>query len=791
MTGYGHVWDFERDTARLIAEGANLRDLYEAMLTIEDDRGRVVDASAKTLRMMAETWWQSPSFVRIRLAELFGGLEVPHTDDYVLAMVGHLGGRHEQEARLHLLRHDPGLREETFWRMFEVEGGGEISLTNIDKLSREDLNWHNTVVLLANEGTIDRTRLLRSCLEALNRDFSAYRSGWFSQVYNALAPSASEAAADQALLRQCMGSSVGATVSLGVKHLLAVQQAGLLDGPEFVDTCAPALASSKTAAMGVLKILEALTTKEPVLASSATDSIAHGMAHPHPDVQRAAVKLLVKLGREDLARRSREALSPAVAIELIPERASSIEPGAMPVTAATARTPRASAPLVAWSDDDARERFAALLEFGTDAIELELAMAWLARSVNASKILEPLVKRARKIDANNGRFWIASLVLVAADPEKEYLPQEMWQRSKMLLVDGRWIEQATGKPEPLLTEEQKTVLPSLVTRLREVASILQGRSPQTQLLATPTDTSGRLDANTLLERLQHASSHLPVDLTQALLRVPSDERARVAKAAGVKNPFVTQAIAIKWHSRGSAQLKSNGLPMWTWWKPEIVAESGSEPSPTQPAFIPSSGEGLSSERGWREMSNIVASSVAFVTPDSTLPLVAVAIPVLHHVMSEVNHAAGPLLRGLASHPGPWTSETAQVLALGMAAHDAALRAEAVELFADAIPTRLEASQTAIGFAACQPAVVLNRWASSFSDAATISPDAAIDVMTHLLPKLERDTRGIGALIGVLVDESIRRRRRVENSQLRRWFEEFSGSSAAAKAAKAALSLTAD
>ena len=53
------------------------------------------------------------------------------------------------------------LRDQVFWRVFEVEGGGEISLANIDKFSREEFNWHNTVVLLANEGIAGAPRAAR------------------------------------------------------------------------------------------------------------------------------------------------------------------------------------------------------------------------------------------------------------------------------------------------------------------------------------------------------------------------------------------------------------------------------------------------------------------------------------------------------------------------------------------------------------------------------------------------------------------------------------------------------
>jgi hypothetical protein len=125
----------------------------------------------------------------------------------------------------------------------------------------------------------------------------------------------------------------------------------------------------------------------------------------------------------------------------------------------------------------------------------------------------------------------------------------------------------------------------------------------------------------------------------------------------------------------------------------------------------------------------------------------------------------------------------------MAAHDAGLRAQAVELFASAIPSRIAVAQAAVGFAACQPAVALNRWTTSLSDAATIAPIVVIDLLTHLLPKVAHDTRGVGALLGVLLDESIRHHRAVTDQDLRDWLEAFTGSSGAAKAAKTALALS--
>ena len=71
----------------------------------------------------------------------------------------------------------------------------------------------------------------------------------------------------------------------------------------------------------------------------------------------------------------------------------------------------------------------------------------------------------------------------------------------------------------------------------------------------------------------------------------------------------------------------------------------------------------------------------------------------------------------------------------MAAKQAGVRAQAVEVFAAAIPGRVDAAAVAQAFAACAPAI-LTRWAESFADAATLAPAAVIAVLGGLLPRLD-------------------------------------------------------
>lgn len=789
MTPYKNLWDYYRDTARLIEGGATLRTLYDAMLGVQSEDMRAVQASPKRLREMAQGWSQRPNFLPIRLNEVFNGLQVDHTDDYVLAMVGGLGGRQEQEVRLFMLRHDHALRDEVFWRIFEVEGGGEISLANIDKFSREELNWHNTVVLLANEGTLDRRRVLRGCLEALNRDFSAYRAGWFSRLYATLAPTPDEAAADQPLLRQSLGSPITATVGLAVKQFEALHKQGLLDAAPFVDACGGAFSGSKAAALSVLRILEALGAQARAEPESVAQALALGLAHPHADVQRAAVKALAKLGRTDLAQQQRDALAPAVAV-LLPDEAAEDADAAhahLPSSASSGLPP--PAPLRPWTDADALERYAALLELPADVLEFELALAWLATSGQGAATVAPLAKRALRLVERDAQHYAAALLLAAHDPASPFLPQKYWQKTTSQVVNGEWVYENVGEPQPLPSAEQSSLLPSFITRLREVAGIVQGRTARRPLLATPTDTQGWVDADVLLARFEagrESGAPLPVDLVQALLRVHPEHRARVVEATGGAGPQITGMVRIAWHSRGSSTLKADGSPQWVWWSPVVHAEPADAPTATQPALIPS---GPPQHQEGVDAHALVCAELGLANPASTLPLTAASMEIMNVAAGdEAEHRAPAVLRVLALHPGAWQPETVQLLALGMASKQAEVRAQAVEVFAAAIPQRVDATVAAQAYAACSPAIVLTRWAASFADAATLAPAAVIAVLGGLLPRLDSKARGIGSLLTVLLDESLRHAHPVADADLRGWLAGFTGASAAAKAAKALLAL---
>lgn len=778
MTGYPSLRSFYDALPGLITAGATLADLYREMLTVED---REMDASPEGVRRLATARTHAPSFLPIRLSELFGGLEVAHSDDYVLALVGGLRGWRMDDVLAYLLRNDHELREQVFWRVFEVEGGGEVSLATT---WYGDSAWHETVVAFAADGTLDRTRVLRSALEALNRDFSSYRAGWFSRLYTALAPTPEEAAADQDLLHLTLASLVTASVSLAVKTLAAVHTAGLLDADAFVESCGPVLTGAKGAATTTVRMLSALATDPAADLGAVAEAIALGMANAHPDVQRCAVAALVRLGREDRARRDSDLLAPAVAAEMLPGTPVFDAPDGLPDLARPAAEPARP-----WSGDDAFERYAFLLEDPSDALELELALAWLAVTPEAGGVLGPLVKRVRKPRERERTYAPASeLLLAAVRADHDFMAHEYRDDESGTIVAEEDGVDAYGTRRPLATAEQESPIPSFITRLREVAAIVQGRAPARPLLATPTDSHGWVDRDVFVDRFRAAERAglvpLPADLAQAVLRLAPGERGDVLETFGLCEPLITDGVRIEWQAVESDSTKPSGAPEWVWWYPAIVADPATSPSISHPALIPSI--------PWAQYLScatppLETAEVAYSYPPSTLPLVAAGITMLVAAVYEATPVGEEaVLDVLSWHPGSWTPETAQLVALGMAATRREVRARAVELLIAAVPARVSVGDVAAGFAACAPACVLTRWSGSFSDAASLAAGPVVDVLTALLPHLDRRARGVGSLLTVLLDESIRLGRATSDPTLRTWLSAFTGASAAATAARSLL-----
>jgi hypothetical protein len=457
------------------------------------------------LQTLATRWSFTSAFDPIRTLEKLGLVDLDADDTYVLAAVGGIGDRHGR-SRATALRSDPELIDKVVWRMFEVEGGGEVSLANIDKFSSDHVGWHAAFLELTADGTLPRDRVLTSALRALNRDFGAYRAGWYRRLYEALDPTADELGSHQELLRTLLRSNVPATVGFAVGKLRTLSRQDALDDEETLAALAPAVvAGPKTAAISAVRLIGEIATRRPELGEQAADVAVAALEHPHADVQTAAGTLLKTFDAHHRIEATAPLLEPSARADLLGQRSPQSAPDDQPITSA-APPPARPTPV---GDEDLLDRLAALLEDADDAIEVELVLAGLA-ILDQPDRLRPLAKRAAAIVRRGPRAGVTAA----------------WLRGQL----ARLVLAATGDEIPPRATTDDPTVAFLLRRLDEIEAALRQRRPSL-LLATPDDAQGWLTAPTLVERLQRLEGapgeH---DLVGALLRLHPEHRSDALRA---------------------------------------------------------------------------------------------------------------------------------------------------------------------------------------------------------------------------------------------------------------------
>src|SRR5262249_14685455 len=150
---------------------------------------------------------------------------------------------------------------------------------------------------LAREKAISRARLLDASLEALQRDFIQFRSGWFSRFHESLTPTLAERRERTQEYGKLIGSSIPTTVSFAVKALAQVDRVSPLSEELLSGDVAPALsARSKSVVFTALTMLERAVKRNSGFARQACEFATEALLHESPEVQMAALDMIEKYG---------------------------------------------------------------------------------------------------------------------------------------------------------------------------------------------------------------------------------------------------------------------------------------------------------------------------------------------------------------------------------------------------------------------------------------------------------------------------------------------------------------
>jgi Family of unknown function (DUF6493) len=203
---------------------------------------------------------------------------------------------------------DADLLESDIWRLFAVENvafkgipekrtaakareaSPEIVFVQ-NNLLRIRNHWPEVLVGLANDGTIDRGRLIDETLAALWRDLGAD----FLQFLDYVEVTEEETAAREAAFRELLGHAEGPVIGKALDALKQLHEAGRLDAAEFLKAVPAALGVlDRGRFKSTLSLVDRIVTKAPAERPLAVLAVAPALNHESTEIQDRAVKLLTK-----------------------------------------------------------------------------------------------------------------------------------------------------------------------------------------------------------------------------------------------------------------------------------------------------------------------------------------------------------------------------------------------------------------------------------------------------------------------------------------------------------------
>jgi hypothetical protein len=472
---------------------------------------------------------------------------------------------------------DPGLLDE-IWKLFEIEGSGELSLSARDKYCKAEHSWEAALVQLAAEARLPRNRLLDASLAALSRDFAQFRAGWFSRFHEALQPTIAERAERTDRYLHLLASKIPPTVSFALNALEILDKAGKLNARTVTEQVGPALfARSKGTVRAALKLLERAAQAEPGLKPVAARQAVQALAHEAAEVQGAALDLIEQFsapgdkellqllrdrhdglaasqkprldawlgGVEEPASPATKSVSPE--LETLAEQARKIEPRLRMLAGldhALAALKKGELPPALDFDgveipclapdhalvpiknlEELIDRFAAVLEDPAFPDEVECVLDGVSRlcgerPADFARRTGPLAKRARALLK---RAWGGAFIGTGPQPD----------------LCGLAIAWTTGEfPETPADQPRAPKAPTVLNFLSQRAGVIAMRARKgvpAPLLGAPTHRGGWIDPKTLVARsAQHPADEKDPDLldqVQALLRLAPDGRAAALKQA--------------------------------------------------------------------------------------------------------------------------------------------------------------------------------------------------------------------------------------------------------------------
>jgi hypothetical protein len=673
------------------------------------------------------------------------------------------------------LDRDPGLIGDHLISMLSTEATGrllryhdnfvESTHSHLPDLTPSPAGtWRVTLLVLSQEGRLDRGQLLDVVLAAPMRDWAAADLGWYAGMHDALGPSIDEVVARQATYARLLTVEHGPSVKVAQREIGRILGDKRFEPALVIDASSATLGRSDKAIVAAqLRLLEKLHKAHSDL--QVADTIRIAAEHPRADIREQTAKMLGRLG----------------------EAPGKREPG--PPFAVPALEPRPISHAVepVGSADELAEVLLALIE-DIDPIEMERAIDGLLRFADdRPRTADLLLARAAQGDFYYDDPRVAPVVLSRA-----------WLTPRKRLRGGEWPILLGHTVFPANPASPETLVGALGRRLTGVAHAV--RSGPHLSVALPSRADGSLDADTLSMRLSTAGRRQQpseLELALALLRVSPQGRQHVVIPSSFRKARLVTRVLTSPAPTWDRQVVSHHRMKW-------------EPERNIPVYrdrVAREGDALDGFLSRRQPERTVGGEVKYgeYEPrfEQTLALAAVLLPhdldvlaahahpYLHRDLRKDRAMSVPILDALSRSSTGNGDPESSALVLGLAAKDARSRTAAQDAMLDLARHGL-LDGVSLGRQAAlhleDEIVVGQRVSNGLAEVARAGDVAIIpvlDALQHLLVALP-GRKDAGPFVEMVADLSQRAGRRVELTEELRVLASGKSMSMLARAARRLL-----
>jgi Family of unknown function (DUF6493) len=290
-------------------------DAAEAFLRIEDAVALAREFDPPSLRGLGDAVMSRPrtGIARVNPFIENGLMARPDNEAHTLMMMDlpTYAGWNKKQSMEDYVRGDPSLHQ-VILRVMEIEGTSDASLASVDKYRRDA--WSIFFASPWAQTHFGREVLLDKTLDALERDWPLFRSGWFSRFHDRLAPAAHELAPRLTRYLALCRSRISPTVGLALKVLEKIDAIAPIDTRDLLDALATVMhAAAKGHVEAAMKLAYRRLSGDPAIAPAMARLLVDAVGHADASVQARALERLGKMGVGPGLQTKLEALLPLVA----------------------------------------------------------------------------------------------------------------------------------------------------------------------------------------------------------------------------------------------------------------------------------------------------------------------------------------------------------------------------------------------------------------------------------------------------------------------------------------------